>query len=401
MNNHDIISLRLLWSAFIKLKCLSMKVRIKSEPFLLYETLGMVGRYYTKTSYVKSAELLISKYGALLTQSQISELNSNAMLAEQFTNVVCADLDLESPDVKFFFKPFETGRPNEINCVARVLLLSLMGLTHSDFDEQIAETKRRWHEIKEEGIEIIEFTNAGISLTSAQGREVPTLFEQLYALQYPHEAKMDAFRVLDNFDYYIDKLADLLRPYSERLREGMSRLAPIYAAAAEYWDYSFKKMSRDQFLELVHIDPETEKFYETNVAVSLFFFNEIGYGYDVVPDSDDEVTTIFVGAAVYPEYTKGYSEQRADRLAEIMKSFSDPVKLDILARLSVNPDYCLNISQQMNLNAGNASRHLTSLYDCGLLLKERHSGRTYYSTDIEAVKRVFADLETYLVKLNR
>ena len=378
-----------------------MKVKMKSEPFLLYETMGMVCRYFTKSSYVKTAELLTGKYGGLLTQSQINELNNNAMLAEQFTNVVCADLDLESPDIKFFFKPFETGRPNEINCVARVLLLSLMGLSHTGFDEEIAETKKRWHDIKKDGVEIIEFTNAGISLTSAQGREVPTLFEQLYALQYPHEAKMDAFRVLDSFDFYIDKLADILRPYAERLREGMSRLEPIYASAAAHWEESFKRMSREQFLELVHIDPESEKFYETTVAVSLFFFNEIGYGYDIVPNSDDEVTTIFIGAAVYPEYTKGYSEQRADRLAEIMKSFSDPVKLDILARLSVTPDYCLNISQQMKLNAGNASRHLTSLYDCGLLLKERHSGRTYYNTDIDAVKRVFSDLEAYLVKVNR
>ncbi|MBR5949225.1 MAG: winged helix-turn-helix transcriptional regulator [Clostridia bacterium] len=366
----------------------------------MLETLGMVSRYFTKSSYIKTAELLTNKFGGLLTQSQIGELNSNAMLAEQFTNVVCADLDLESPDVKFFFKPFETGRPNEINCVARVLLLSLMGLTHTDFDGQIEEIKRRWHELKKEGVEILEFTNAGISLTSAQGREVPTLFEQLYALQYPHEAKMDAFRVLDNFDFYIDKLADILRPYSERLKEGMSRLAPIYANAAEYWDYSFKKMSRDQFLELVRIDPDSERFIENTVAVSLFFFNEIGYCYDLVPGSDDEVTTVFIGAAIYPEYTNGYSEQRADRLAEIMKAFSDPVKLDILARLSLNPDYCLNISQQMNLNAGNASRHLTLLYDCGLLLKERHSGRTYYTTDIDAVKHVFSDLEAYLVKAN-
>lgn len=378
-----------------------MRVKMISEPFLLYETMGMVARYYTKNSFVKTAEVLTAKYGGLMTQSQISELNSNAMLAEQFTNVVCADLDLESPDVRFFFKPFETGRPNEINCVARILLLSLMGLSHTGFDEQIEETKKRWHNIKKDGIEIIEFTNSGISLTSAQGRDVPTLFEQLYALQYPHEAKMDAFRVLDNFDYYIDKLADVLRPYSERLKEGMSRLAPIYAAAAEYWDYSFKQMSREQFLELVRIDPDSERFHEISVASSMFFFNEIAYGYDILPDSDNEATTIFIGVAVYPEFTKGYSEQRADRLAEIMKSFADPVKLDILARLSSNPDYCLNISQQMGINAGNTSRHLTVLYDCGLLLKERHSGRTYYSTDIDAVKHVFADIETYLVKTNR
>lgn len=382
-----------------------MRVKITREPFLLYETMGMLGRYYTKNSFVKTAEALISKYGALLSQNQISELNSNAMLAEQFTNVVCADLDLDSPDVKYFFKPFDTGRPNEVNCVARVLLLSFIGLTHTDFDMQIEETKRRWHALKKEGVEIIEFTNAGVSLTSAMGRPVPTLFEQLYALQYPHEAKMDAFRALDNFDYYIDKLSELLKPYSKRLKEGMSRLAPIYERAAENWEQSFKNMTRDQFLELVHVDPESEKFFETNAAISLFFFNEIGYGYDIIPKgetaSDDELTSLFIGCAVYPEFTNGYVEQRVDRLAEIMKSFSDPIKLDILSRLYNTPDYCLNLSQVLGLNAGNVSRYLTSLCDCGLLLKERHSGRTYYTTDIDAVRHVFGDIEAYILKNHR
>lgn len=379
-----------------------MRVKMTSEPFLLYETLGMVGRYYSKNSFVKTAEALIGKYGSMLSQSQISELHSNAMLAEQFTNVVCADLDLDSPDVKYFFKPFETGRPNEVNCVARVLLLSFLGLSHTDFDEQIEETKRRWHSLISEGIEILEFTNAGVSVTGAQGRQVPTLFEQLYALQYPHEAKMDAFRALNDFDYYIEKLSNLLKPYSERLKEGMPRLAPIYAYTAETWEQSFKKMTRDQLYELLHIDSEGEQLLETTAAISLFFFNEIGYGYDIIPKgesaSDDELTSLLIGAAVYPEYTKGFVEQRTDRLADIMKSFSDPIKLDMLARLSKAPDYCLNLSQVLELNAGNVSRYLTALSDCGLLLKERHQGRTYYMTDVDAVRRALADVVNYISK---
>ncbi len=373
-----------------------MKVNMISEPFLLYETLGMVGRYYTKRSYIATAEALTAKYGALLSESQLSELNSNAMIAEQFTNVACADLDLESPDVKFFFKPFDTGNPNEINCVARVMLLSFIELTSTGFDEQIEETKQRWRLLKEEGIEVLEFTNAGISMSSAHGRPMPTLFEQLYALQYPHEAKMDSFRALDNFDFYIDKLADILRPYAERLKAGLARLIPIYAYCAERWEHSFDSLSRSQFLELLRINPESEKTLATNAAVSLFFFNEIGYGYDFLHGADDEVSTVFIGAAVYHEYTKGYSEQRVEKLAEVMKSFSDPVKLDILSKLYKSPDYCLNLAQLLKLNAGNVSRHLTSLYDCGLLLKERDMGRTYYSTDLDAIRHALRDIESYI-----
>lgn len=375
-----------------------MLLKLKRKPFLLYETLGMVSMYYTKRSFIEIAENLIGKFGDLLSQNQIDELRSHAMIIEQFTNEVCSDIDLDSPDIKFFFKPFDTGKPNEANCVAKVCVLSFRKLTDTGFDEQIAGTKERWRKLKEDGVKIIDFSGAGISFARTKGKTGTNLFEQLYTVQYPHAAKMDAFRVLDNFDYYMDKLAEILRPYANRLQEGMHRLSPIYNNIISMWEQNLANMSPNQILELIRVDPANMITQDTAVGFNLFFFNEIGYGYD--PGTNDNIATLYIGAGVYPEFTKGYSEKSADNLAEKMKSFTDPIKIDILSMLFHEPDYCLNLAQKMELNPGNMSRHLTALYENGMLLKERRNLRTYYSTDLQSIMRTFSDFQNY-IKINQ
>lgn len=375
-----------------------MLLKLLREPFLLYETLGMVCMYYTKRSFIKIAENLIGKFGELLSLEQIEELRTNAMLIEQFTYDVCSDMDLDAPDIKFFLKPFDTGKPDEANCVAKICVLSFRKLSDTGFFEQVEGTKERWRKLQEEGVEVVDFSGAGISFACTNGKPVPNLFEQLYSMQYPHDAKMDAFRVLDNFDYYMDKLANILLPYANRLREGMPRLMPIYKSTADMWEQSFAKMSGNQLLELIRVDPANMITSETVAGISLFFFNEIGYGYE--PGTNDNISTMYFGAGVYPEFTMKHTEKRADKLAEVMKSFTDPIKIDILSRLFHEPDYCLNIAQKMELNAGNMSRHLTALYENGMLLKERRNLRTYYSTDLQSILRTFSDIQKY-IKVNQ
>ena len=375
-----------------------MQVRMVRGPVMLYETFGMVSTYYRKESYIRIAERLAEKYGAVLSATQIRDLKSDAKVAEQFANQACADLDFRSEDIRFFFEPFDTGDPNEGNCIARVLLLSMMGLQHTDFETAISETKRRWSAVKKDGIEVFDFTGYGISIASAQGRPMPSLFEQIYNMDYPHKAKMDSFRALESHELYIDKLATILRPYAKRLSKGMADLKPIYLRLADKWEYNLSRMPSSQIFELARIDKNTQNNLPTNVGVSLFIFNEMGWGFDCVPDGEDELTTLYVGAAVNPEYTKAFAEQRVDRVAEVLRSIADPVRIAILARVNREPDYCLSIAQSLDMNAGNVSRHLSALYDCGLLLRERREGRTYYEINMEALNQTFDRFKSIINK---
>ena len=366
-----------------------MVVRMLREPVILFETLGMLCKYFRNDSYTATADALITKYGVALSDSQVNELRSNAAIADQFMSDFCFDLDRESEDCKFFFAPFETGDPAELNCVARVLLLSMIGLKKTDFDDSVEETKRRWSEIKRAGLEVLEFHMHGLSFVSSNGRSLPSLFEQIYSLDYPQKAKMDTFRVLEKHEYYIDKLANIMRPYALRMQENLDKLNPVYAFMADNWEQHLRDMPAEQVFTLLRIDEKTQLHMLTEAAVSLFLFNEIGNCFDDIPASPHELTTLYIGIALYPEYTIAFKEKQAERIADRLKTLADPVRMAILARLKKQPDYCLNISQSMDLNPGNVSRHLTLLYENGLVFREKRDGRIYFGINLDSIKRTF------------
>lgn len=375
-----------------------MIVRMIREPVILFETLGMLCKYFRNDTYSATAESLLARFGGALTESQINELKSNAVIADQFMLEACADLDRDSDEVRFFFEPFDTGDPMELNCVARVILLSMIGLKKTDFEESIEETKRRWSEAKSVGLEVFAFHMHGLAFSCAKGRALPSLFEQIYALDYPQKAKMDTFRALEKHEYYIDRLAEIMRPYALRIKQNINRLGSIYAFIADNWEQYLRVMPSEQVFALLRIDEKTQINMITEAAVSLFLFNEIGNCFDDIPSSPNELTTLYIGVAIYPQYTKAFEEQQADYIAESIKSLADPVRMAILARLQKAPDYCLNISQSMDLNPGNVSRHLTLLYEHGLVSREKRDGRIYFGINIEAIQRNFDAFMAFIKK---
>lgn len=373
-----------------------MRVKMIREPIFLYEVLGMLCRYYRKETFTSTAEGMLARYGSVLSRAEKTELMSNAAIADRFMNTACADLKLDDPDVKFFFEPFDTGEEREMNCVARVLLLSLMEVRHPEFEDGIREIKKRWSDFKKDGFEILNFHMHGMEIISALGRKVPSLFEQIYSMDYPQKAKMDAFLALEKHEYYIEKLADIMRPYARRMKAEMSRLGPIYATSADHWEHYLSIMPPEQVFALLRIDEKTQLHMLTEAAVSLFFFNEIGNCFDDIPSSPNELTTLYIGLAIYPQYTKAFAEQQLERIADTMKALADSVRMNILARLRKNPDYCLNIAQGMDINAGNISRHLTLLYEYGLVTREKRDGRIYFESNTEAVERALSAYLTYV-----
>lgn len=370
-----------------------MKIRMIREPIILFETIAMICRYYRKESYTASAERLTGLFGNGMRSSQISELRSNGEMAEQLMNNICSDINLEDEDIKFFFKPFDTGNDAERNCVARVLVFSMLILEPLSFDDAIEQIKNGWAEVKRDGLEILHFHMHGINFVSANGRERSSLFEQIYAMDYPYQAKMDSFLALDRHELYLSKLADIVRPYARRLEAARSRFMPAYASSANFWELCFDIMTNDQIVALMRLKEEANLTNLNKAYVSLFLFNEIGNSFDALTStSPEDITTLYIGMGIYPEYTVVLAEQRMDRICEDLKAVSDPVRLELLIRLSKESDYCLNLAQSMNMNAGNVSRCLTLLHEKGLLIKTKKGGRHYFKTDTEAINRIAASL---------
>lgn len=374
-----------------------MRIRMITEPIILFETIAMICRYYRGESYSAVAERLSGTFGDGLNQNQINELHHRGALAEQLMNSICADIDFMDEDFAFFFKPFDTGAEPERNCVAKVLVFSMIVLEPMSFDESIEQIKNGWSKVKREGLELLHFHMHGLNFMNANGRHLPSLFEQLYSLNYPYQAKMDSFLAIESHNLYLSKLAKLIRPYAQRLEAALPRLLPVYSAASNYWESSLSAMTNDQVVALMRIEENAKLTKLEKAYSSLFLFNEIGNSFDEISaSSPDDITTLYIGMAIYPEYSGVLSEHRIDRIADELKALADPIRIEILTRLCATPDYCLNLAQSMNMNAGNVSRYLSLLHEKGFLIRRKEKGRLYFETDIDAVTRTTRQLLEYI-----
>ncbi len=365
---------------------------LAEAPCLLYETFAMMSRYFNERPYRETADILLERYGGVLSDADRAALSRNADMLDRITNELCADLDRGEPEIAFFFKPFDTGRRGEVNCIGRVLLFSLMSTLIPDFDEHIADIKARHEKAVADGARVVDFNAAGVYWSTSAEGPCPSLFEQIYALHYPAEAKLNTFRVLSDFDRFIDRLAELMRPYAQRLSERLPELLPAYGEAARAWRDRVEENGLVYFSQLLHLtEPAFDRAGSLDINVGIFLFNEVGFGNSPSPDRLSLV--LIIGIGVYPGFERGYNERRAEKLAEVFRLLADPAKLDLLSRLAKQRSYCLELSKQTGVNAGNVSRSLNALFDSGLLEKQRVGGRTYYTTNEKALKKAFIDAE--------
>lgn len=86
-----------------------------------------------------------------------------------------------------------------------------------------------------------------------------------------------------------------------------------------------------------------------------------------------------------------------DDVINIMKLLSDKSKFEIIQRLSDHGSYGLELAGEMHLTCGTISKHLTTLFSCGLLNQQRIDSRVYYRTDEAAIRRFLAQLEKGLL----
>ena len=265
-----------------------------------------------------------------------------------------------------------------------------------DIDGLIEDTKARHARAIADGARVVDFNNAGVYWSTTAEGPCPSLFEQIYTLDYPVEAKLDSYRALSDFERFTDRLAELMRPYAERLSKRLGELRPAYETVAEAWFSRINSRGLDCFeplLKLTEASLETAEALEVNIG--MFLFNEAGFG--AIPGSTGETVMLYIGMGVYPGFERGYDEHRAERLAETFRLLADPAKLDLLSRLAKKRSYCLELSKQTGVNPGNVSRNLTALADCGLLERQRVGGRTYYTTDPAALKKAFIDAEVLIL----
>jgi len=68
-----------------------------------------------------------------------------------------------------------------------------------------------------------------------------------------------------------------------------------------------------------------------------------------------------------------------ESVANLFSVLADPTRLSILHLLKQGPAYVLEIVERLRLKQSNVSKHLSLMYDAGLLERERNGNQIRYS----------------------
>jgi ArsR family transcriptional regulator len=111
--------------------------------------------------------------------------------------------------------------------------------------------------------------------------------------------------------------------------------------------------------------------------------------------SELALTPVETLACCSPLMSEPLSAEQAERIAPLLKSIADPVRLRLLSLVAahVGAEACVcELNDAFDLSQPTISHHLKVLHDAGLLARSKRGTWVYYSVRTEALADVAAML---------
>lgn len=227
-----------------------------------------------------------------------------------------------------------------------------------------------------------------------EGEEPIPLLEQVESLDLPWDSKWNIYKCLTAYDTMLEELGALIRPVAVRMQSAMDDHSDLFQQIVGYWQGYFAGHDFHDFVASALGLVETDLSAKTDEAVVWLGWMAAGV-LDLYQGAGWEGLNIGILArAERNKKSMGYVQ---DDVINIMKLLSDKSKFEIIQRLSDHGSYGLELAGEMHLTCGTISKHLTTLFSCGLLNQQRIDSRVYYRTDEAAIRRFLAQLEKGLL----
>ena len=357
-----------------------MALILDPKPYLLYETADMIYMAVNHLSTLTVRDRMCRSLRGNYEDNWYRRLGRLQEIQEE----CCRDLDMENEMIQHFFRQIENGCTSEYTHLAYVITRSFACFQSHSLEGEARALKEKWKDIQAKGCKIWEGNSRGINVFPVeQGQSARSISEQIYALKYPAELRLELLNAFLNYDAEIDRLVELLRPYAQRLERCLEAEPWLMDSTVEYWRRVFETTSPEAYLGSDRFfDSELPMLEQRRVCFQLIRCGEIfGSHYD---ENNGPNGSLFVfGSAVLAECSRFYAGANRDWVLSALRSISDKTKFEIISRLSREPSYCQKLADELDCHTGNISRNLTSLWKDGFLVRREGESRIYYETDRE------------------
>lgn len=362
-----------------------MGIIIDTKPYLLYETIGMLVKYINRISMLDVQQTIQPFY-----KGGMGEIwNRRLECLQEMVDQVCQDVDREDAEFQYFFSRREIGKGNGETTLA--LMMTWPFCEHGDhtLEGEAQLLKDSWRKIQAKGYRL----RSGMFGLSFLPREAdqpqPSLFRQVYDLGLVGDFAMEILNVLQDFDSQMDRLVRLIAPYGRRLEEKLQENAWLTESLGEYWHQQFQNMTPEEFWVSSTVDRKPLPIHpQRRVCFSLFLSTVLECEVEDSLLHPGESHFVF-GSAIVVGCAQRMFGRDLDHMSAAFRVLGDRNRLKLLLRLAEGRGYCQQLALDAQCNTGNMSRNLTALSKCGFLKQEQEQSRTYYTTDLAGIKKLF------------
>ncbi len=372
-------------------------MQIIPEYSLLSETVELLYKFVNNQTFDNIRRNFYLRQGDRLSQEARAHYDAVLDALEVILEESTRDLERSDARLQHFFRNLQPDAGRDWACLAQILLCSFYDREIFDFDESVAECRRKYEQTVRLGWEhfrLLDIDRAGISFVPlAENEQGESLFRQLDACAICDGCKWTIYKALSDYDASVAELITLMRPIAQRLETVLRRFDDLREQTIARWQAYFAEHGYEE-CKLTMMGVTSEQAPPAPRQIVCFWWlgcNQMHYY------QDEKLEVINAGMLICPGVSPKGSRYTREQLMNILKILGDSSKFEILRKLSGRSCYGLELANEMQLTSGTISKHLNALFSCGLIDLQRVNNRVYYQTDEAAVRRVLKQLEDGLL----
>lgn len=349
----------------------ALDITILRGPALLLEALDAVRIFYH--------ELPLSLY----TRPGAPGIPPDAV--QQIIRDACAPLNLSDPSFRYYFQPWSLPEdPRWPGCLASYLINVWPSLTDCDVDRTAQAVVRYFRQLQQTGYSIAAVNGQNCNISPCPGNRGKTPAQIFQSVPLLDGLKRELAVVFSDFETHFERVVQLLRPVAERLDV---LLAPWVQELDPLLNRGLPDRSRKRLLENAPVASDME------ILVRMRFIEENFSTLAVMLDRP----VCHVRMAPHT-----FSDQRAapvaqqDAILAALRLLGDSTRLDMVKLMLEEPRYCNELAELLGINSGIIYRNLSSLSNCGVLIRKFIDGKPQYIANRVFLSNVFSSVMDYL-----
>lgn len=222
-----------------------MNTILDTKPYMLYETVGMLVKYVNRISMLEIRDAMLRLYRNYVDETWHRRLECLQDIVQE----VCKDVNREATEMQYFFGRREPGPGRDATTMARVMTIPFQAWRDHTLAGEARVLKENWRQIQERGFRLAGGLPGLTFLPLASGEKQEGLFRQVYRMGFSGDFAMEVVSVLEDYDATMDRLTELILPYSQRLEQKLQEYPWLMEGMGEYWASRFLTMKPEAFLE--------------------------------------------------------------------------------------------------------------------------------------------------------